>query len=49
MRNLAALYRRQGKFEAANIVEECAVQCKGASVVNPVSSLFTIPYIYSVS
>ncbi|CAH8832680.1 unnamed protein product [Trichobilharzia szidati] len=36
LRNLAALYRRQGKFEAANIVEECAIQCKGPSaVVNP--------------
>uniref|UniRef100_A0A5K4E7T8 Kinesin light chain n=1 Tax=Schistosoma mansoni TaxID=6183 RepID=A0A5K4E7T8_SCHMA len=36
LRNLVALYRRQGKFDAADIIDECASYSKTSSVSEPV-------------
>ncbi|CAH8457775.1 unnamed protein product [Heterobilharzia americana] len=33
LRNLAALYRRQGKFDAANVIDDCAAHSKALSTV----------------
>ncbi|CAH8461044.1 unnamed protein product [Schistosoma rodhaini] len=35
LRNLVALYRRQGKFDAADIIDECASYSKTSSVSEP--------------
>ncbi|CAL8071962.1 unnamed protein product [Calicophoron daubneyi] len=48
LRNLAALYRRQGKFEAADTIEECAGR-KSESSVSPGGRRHTSPYGMSQS
>lgn len=39
LRNLGALYRRQGKFEAADTLEDCALRSRQSVNVNVISTL----------